>query len=92
MDKQPRPETAAMKQEGIQQEPHEDPWAGVREVSRWHVQQVTKDQELDIVQRSAPSKTEEEPTSRGGVRGARNVGEPATWDSFVPLFEKQNSG
>jgi hypothetical protein len=36
-DKEPRPETAAMKQEGIQLDPHKDPRAGVCEASSWYV-------------------------------------------------------
>jgi hypothetical protein len=40
-DKEPRPETAATKQEQIQQDPREDPRTGVCEVSGQDVQRVT---------------------------------------------------
>jgi hypothetical protein len=52
-------------------------------------------EELDIVEGSAPSKTEKEPTSSFSTGGARNVGELATRDSFAPPFggkKKKNFG
>jgi hypothetical protein len=56
-DKEQRPETAATKQEGIQRDPQGDPRTGVHEAGSWDVQQVTKNQELDTVEGSAPSET-----------------------------------
>jgi hypothetical protein len=51
-----------------------------------------KDQELDVVEASLPSETEEEPTSSVSVRGAINVEAPATRESSAPPLEKKNSG
>jgi hypothetical protein len=45
---------------------------------------VTKNQELDVVERSATSETVEQPTRIFGVRVATDVGAPATRDSFFP--------
>jgi hypothetical protein len=46
--------------------------------------QVAKNQGLDIVEGSALSETEEEPTHSFSVRKAGKVGVPATQDSFAP--------
>jgi hypothetical protein len=43
-----------------------------------------KNQELDIVEKSATSKKVEEPTCIVGIREAGDVGAPATLDSFAP--------
>jgi hypothetical protein len=45
----------------------------------------------DIVEGLTPSKTEE-PTSTVNVRGAKNVGAPATWYNFAPPFKKKTVG
>jgi hypothetical protein len=67
--KEPRPETAATKQEGIQL----DPRTGVCKVSSRYVQQLVegsapsgaRNKELDIV---APSEKEKEPTHSVSIR------------------------
>jgi hypothetical protein len=51
-------------------------------VSSQDVQRVAESEELDIVDELAPSETEEEPTRNFSIRGAGNVGAPATLESF----------
>jgi hypothetical protein len=55
-NKEPGHKTAAMMQEGIQQDPHEDPRAGDRETSSWDFQQVVDNQGLGIVEGSQTEK------------------------------------
>jgi hypothetical protein len=68
-----RPETAATKQEGIHHDLHENHWAGDCKANSWIFCCIMKNQELDIVEELAPSKTEE-PTHSFGVRRVGNVG------------------
>jgi hypothetical protein len=63
LNKEPRPETAAAKQEGIQQDFQEDPRAGVLEANSREVERVAEGEELELVEGSTSSETEEEPTS-----------------------------
>jgi hypothetical protein len=49
---------------------------------------ITKEQELDVVEGSAPSETEKEIVHGVGVG---NVGPPATPDSFAPTVEKNST-
>jgi hypothetical protein len=51
-----------------------------------------KDQGLDVVEGSAPSKIKEEPNHSIGVRAAGNVGAPATLDSFASTVGKKTFG
>jgi hypothetical protein len=67
-DKEPRPETAATKQMGIEQDPQEDPRAGNRKTSSRDVQRVTRNKKLDLLDGSTAFETEEEPTSTVSVR------------------------
>jgi hypothetical protein len=46
-------------------------------------------QELDVVERSVTSKMVKEPAGILGVKEARNVGAPATQDSFAPPKRKK---
>jgi hypothetical protein len=96
LDKEPRPEIAATKQNGIQQDPQEDPRAGVREASSWGVQQVAEGetlnlvegeahsgariQKLDVVEGSGPSEKEEETP--------RNCGNPASLQIQSSILKK----
>jgi hypothetical protein len=48
-----------------------------------------KNQKLNVVEGSAPSEMEEEPTSNVSVRGAENVGVLATRDSFAATIGKE---
>jgi hypothetical protein len=52
---------------------------------------VVKDQGLKVVEGLAPSEMKE-PTCSVGIRGAGNVGAPATWDNFAPTVGKENFG
>jgi hypothetical protein len=63
------------------QDAQEDPRAGIREASTWDDQQVSENEELDVVERSAPSKTKKE--IMHGVR-AGHVGAPATPGVIAP--------
>jgi hypothetical protein len=45
---------------------------------------VTKNQELDVMERSATSETVEEPIPIVGIREAGDVGAPVILDSFAP--------
>jgi hypothetical protein len=92
-DKEQRPETTAMKQKGIQQDPQTDHSIGVRKASSQIFCQVTKNQGLDIVEGSAPSEMEEPPCNFR-VSEAGNVGALATLESFVPTIwkEKRDDG
>jgi hypothetical protein len=46
-------------------------------------------QEPDVVEMSATSEMVEVPTGILGIKGARDVGALATWDSFAPAKRKQ---
>jgi hypothetical protein len=46
-------------------------------------------QELDTVEGSASSETEEEPTCGFSIRRASNVGSTATWNGFAPIISKE---
>jgi hypothetical protein len=81
-----RPETAAVKQEGIQQVFQRDPRAGDHEMSSWYFLLVAESEGLDTVEGSAPSETEKE-TAHGVV--ARNVEALATSGSFAPSIGKR---
>jgi hypothetical protein len=73
-------------------EEREDVWENLREKHRTGNRKadsrifcrVTKNQELDIVEGSSPSETEEDPTRSFSVRRAGNVVAPATRDGFAP--------
>jgi hypothetical protein len=67
LDKGPRPETAAVKQERIQLDPHEDPRAGDLETSSQDFQRVTDNQGLHHMEGSTPSETEDKPPSNVSV-------------------------
>jgi hypothetical protein len=41
------------------------------------------------VEGSAATETEEEHTNNVGIRGAGNVGSPATWNNFSPPLGKK---
>jgi hypothetical protein len=60
-NKEPGHKTAATTQEGIQQDPQEDPRTGDQETSSWDFQRVVDNQGLGIVEGSPPSKAVEEP-------------------------------
>jgi hypothetical protein len=81
-NKKTRHKTADTTQEGIQQDPQEDPRAGDREMSSWDFQRVTKNEELELVEGSAPFKVET--GSIVGIRAVRDVAAPATLDNFAP--------
>jgi hypothetical protein len=66
-DKEQMHETAATKQEGIHQDLQENRWTGGHEVNCQICCWVADNQELDVVEGSAPSKMEE-PTSTVSVR------------------------
>jgi hypothetical protein len=57
-----------MKQEGIHQDLQENHGAGDREMNNQILCQVAKDQELDVKEGSAPSKTKVEPTHSFGIK------------------------
>jgi hypothetical protein len=63
----PRHETAATTQKRIQQDPQEDPRAEDQETSSWDFQRIADNQELDIVEGSAPSKAEKEAAYGGAL-------------------------
>jgi hypothetical protein len=67
---------------------------GVREASSRDVQRVAENEELNCVEGSAFSETEEEPTRSFSVRGAENVGISATLGTFAPTGwkKKKNFG
>jgi hypothetical protein len=64
-----------------QQDPEEDPKAGIHEASKRDVWWVSENEELDLVEMSAPSKTEKE--AAYGVR-AGDVGAPASPGVMAP--------
>jgi hypothetical protein len=68
LDKEQRLETAAMKHMEIHQDLQGGTRTGVHEVNSRILCRVVTDQELDIVEMSAPSKTEDEPASTVSVR------------------------
>jgi hypothetical protein len=72
--------TAGKKRTGLQ-DSQEDPSAGICEASKLDVHRVSENEEMELVERWAPSKMEKEIVH--GV-GARNVGTLATWDNFAP--------
>jgi hypothetical protein len=80
-----RPETAATKQDGIQQALQGDPRAGDCEMSSRDFQRIQESEGLNIVEGSTPSKTVNETANRVE---AGNVGALATLGSFVPLTGK----
>jgi hypothetical protein len=63
--------------------------SGDREANSRIFCRVTKDQGLDIVEGSAPSETEEKPTSNVSVREAGDVGSPAALDNFAPTARER---
>jgi hypothetical protein len=68
--------SSSQKRRADLQDPQEDPRAGICEASERDVQGVSKNKEMYLVEWSAPSETEEEPTSvtsNVSVRGAGNV-------------------
>jgi hypothetical protein len=71
------------------QDPQNDSRAGIHETSKWDVQGVTKNDEPDIVEGTAPSETEKETAHRAG---AGNVEAPATRDGLNPPPERKNFG
>jgi hypothetical protein len=76
-----RPETAATRQEGIQQGLQGDPTVGDRETSSRVFQRVAEIEGLDIAEGSAPFETEKATAQEAR---AGNVGAPATPGSFAP--------
>jgi hypothetical protein len=66
--KEPRPETAALKQEGIDQNIQGNHWTGDCKANCQIYCQIAKNEELDIVERSAFAKKEEGPTSTVSIR------------------------
>jgi hypothetical protein len=48
--------TSGKKKTGLQ-DPREDPRARIREANKRDVQRVSENEEMDLVERSAPSKT-----------------------------------
>jgi hypothetical protein len=87
-DKEQKPATAVMKQEGNRQDLQENHWTGYRKGNCQIYCWVAKDHELAVVEGSAPTEMEE-PTSTVSVNCARNVGAPATRDSFALTVEKK---
>jgi hypothetical protein len=83
-----------MKQEGIHQDIQDNHWAGDREANSQIFCWIMKNYELDTVEGLAPSEMEKGPTRSFSVRGAGNVGAPATLDSFAPTIckEKRDDG
>jgi hypothetical protein len=75
------PITAGKKRTGL-----EDPRAGICEASKQDAHQVSENEEMDLVERWAPSKMEKE-IVHGVV--ARNVGTLTTWDNFSPSRKKE---
>jgi hypothetical protein len=63
--------------------------AGDRETSSRNFQPVADNQGVDIVEVSASSETEEEPTSNVSVKWAGNAGAPPTRDNFAPTVGKE---
>jgi hypothetical protein len=57
LNEEPVHKTAAMTQQGIQQDPQADPRAGDRETKSWDFQWVADNQGLGIVEGPPPSKT-----------------------------------
>jgi hypothetical protein len=66
----------------------EDPRAGDRETNNWDLQQVVENEELDIVERLAPSEMEEV-IAAFSVRRVTNVGAPSTIGNFAPTSWKK---
>jgi hypothetical protein len=66
-----------------QQDLLEDHRTGDIEASCKDFQRVAKNHKSDLVEGSAPSEKEEEPVRSFGVRGAGNVGAPATMNSLT---------
>jgi hypothetical protein len=69
-----------MKQEAIHRDLQESYWTGDSEVNCQIFCWVADNQELDVVEGSAPSEMDEESTHGFGIRGAGNVGALATRD------------
>jgi hypothetical protein len=85
-NKGPRLEEATIseEQENIWENLWESHQTGNREANCQIIFRVVENQELDIVEGSAPFEMEEEPTSSFSIRRAGNVGAPATMDRFPP--------
>jgi hypothetical protein len=66
--KELRPEPAATKQGGIDEDHQEIHWTGDREANCQIYSWITDNQGLDLVEGPAPSKMEEEPASTGSIR------------------------
>jgi hypothetical protein len=89
-NKDPRLKEAAISEE------RKDIWENLRENHRIGdrktnslIYQTLKNEGLDIVEESASSKTEEEPTCSCSVRIVGNVGAQATVGSFAPTGWKK---
>jgi hypothetical protein len=78
----------------IQQDLQENHWDGDHKTNRQIFCQDVRNQGLDIVEGSAPSETEEEPTHSFSLRGTGNVGALATLGNFAPTIwkKKKNFG
>jgi hypothetical protein len=90
-NKDPRLKEASISGKGRTdlQDPQNDPRAGIHEASKWDVQRITKNDEPDIVEGTAPSKMEKETAHRAG---ASNVEAMDTWDGLNPPLEGKNFG
>jgi hypothetical protein len=91
-DRRPLPQTVTTfwKQEGKQWDLLEDHWAGDIEARCRDFHRVAKNHKLDLVERSVTPEKKEEPIRSFGIRGARNVGAPATRDSLTLPIENKN--
>jgi hypothetical protein len=76
--------TSGKKRTGLQ-DSQEDCRAGIHEASTQDVQRILENEEMDLVERSAPSKTKKAIMHR---LGAGNVRAPTTGDNFALPFGK----